>query len=37
VKYEWSLTNAQTNPVVVDIGEPMTLFINLGVRIPIEK
>ncbi len=37
VKYEWSLTNAQTNPTVVDIGEPMTLFINLGVRIPIEK
>ena len=37
VKYEWSLTNAQTNPTVVNIGEPMILFINLGVRIPIEK
>lgn len=37
VKYEWSLTNAQTNTTVADIGKPMTLYINLGVRIPIEK
>ena len=35
VKYEWSLTNIQNTTTAVDLGKTMTLFINLGVRIPI--